>query len=91
MASGPEWRATGEHWRRSEPVCPRAERALGRKRDRQQLFFGTGRRGQLEADRHAGAVAPDRHRDRAQAEVIDPSRITNDAAVDPEMTVGVAR
>ena len=60
-----------EQWRRSEPVRPSAEHSLGRKRDRQQLFFGMGWRGQLDADGHAGAVVPDRHRDGAEAETVD--------------------
>jgi hypothetical protein len=44
---------------------------------------------QLQPDGHAGAVAADRHRDRAEAEIVDPSRIADDAAIDPEVAVGV--
>src|SRR5438445_609801 len=48
-----------------------------------------GGRGQLQPDGHAGAVAPDRHRDRAKAEVVDPGGITHDAAVDPETAIAL--
>jgi hypothetical protein len=67
----------------SEPVGRGAQHSLGRQRDCEQLFLGVGRRRQLEADGHAGVVSADRHRDRAEAEIVDPSRIADDAAIDP--------
>ena len=47
------------------------------------------RRRQLETDRHAGAVAPDRHRDGTEPEVIDRYRVPDDAAVNPEVAIGI--
>jgi pimeloyl-ACP methyl ester carboxylesterase len=56
----------------SEPVHGGAEDPLRRERDGEQLLLGMGGRGQLQPDGHAGAVAPDRQRDRAEVEVVDP-------------------
>ena len=83
MVSGSEQR------RRSQPVGGGAKQALGHQRDCQQLLLGIGGRGQLQPDGHAGAVAADRHRDRAEPEIVDPSRIADDASVNPEVAFGV--
>jgi hypothetical protein len=37
----------------------------------------------------AGAVPAERHRDCAEAEVVDPSGVSDDAAIDPKVAVGV--
>ena len=65
------------------------ELALRRECDREKPRFPTGGRSQLEPDGHAGAIAPDRHCDRAQPEIIDRDGVADDAAVHLEVAIGV--
>jgi hypothetical protein len=48
-----------------------AKHPLCRECDRKKPLFRTGRCGQPQSDRHAGAVTPDWHRHRRQPEIID--------------------
>src|SRR3954447_6480014 len=88
----PIWRLAAsrdEQLWRSEPVHPGAEHSLSRERNCEQLLFGIGGCDQLQANGHAGAIAPDRHCNRTEPQIIDRDRVADYAAVDPGVAVGI--
>ena len=72
-----------------EPVGGSTEHPFRSERDGKQPLFGMGGCGQLEPDWHPGAVASDRHRNRAEPEIIDRDRVSDNATIDPEVAVGI--
>ena len=71
----------------SEPVGGGAEHPLRRERDGKQPLFRMGGYCQLKPNRHPGAVASDRNRDRAKTEIVNRDGVADNATVDPEVAV----